>query len=233
MEVGMKHSAQRLVYFFSASLLVTGVWLCPPAFSQHALDANLSVSGPINPVQDPLARSSRRYLVDDNFGGGQFEARHRLENFGSGSSNGERAVGRSLKNEVEGSSGWKVYDSKLSAMRSAENEARQKLRQTGQKLELSATYQADMRIDSLPARTDRTLGDCRFYEDLLQTLSVQKGTAVESKIRKLKLKESEQFLDLYQDRLKSQGRLTDELRDKLDHFRRQIGEDQCSIKGSF
>jgi hypothetical protein len=210
-----------------------------PAMAQHALDANPSVQGRMNPVRDPLAQANRHYIVGDRFGGGSFEEPHRNQFLGAGQYNGEKTLGRSLRLEAEGSSAWKIHDERLKQMRQPQQIPAKKepqstlrgdLRNSGQRLELSASYKSDMLIERLPARTELILGDCIFYDELLLALSVQRGTAVEAKIRKLNLKESEQFLDLYRDRLKSQGRLSDELRDQLDVLKRQIVGDHCAMK---
>ncbi len=114
----------------------------------------------------------------------------------------------------------------LAAQSRAELESR--LRQTGQHLELSASYHSDLRIDSLPEKTESSFGDCGFYEDFIRLLDIEKSTAVEGKIRKLSLEEASRFIYLYGQKLKSQNKWTDSLGEKMNDYRRAISERNCS-----
>ncbi len=100
------------------------------------------------------------------------------------------------------------------------------LRVIGKRLELSASYQPSMRIESpLPAPTltrETRLGDCDFYEEFLQILAVERSNAVEAKIRGLSLEEGSQFIASYSERLRYQEKWTIEIGNKLDLFHSRI-----------
>ncbi len=105
-----------------------------------------------------------------------------------------------------------------------------KLRQSGRHLELSASYKSELRIDSLSPELEPRFGDCSFYQDFIRLIDVDKSTAVEAKIRKLDLDEASRFIYLYSERLKSQSRWTESLGEKIDGFQNALGALNCQVR---
>lgn len=225
--------------------------------AQTALDANLQVGQRVNPVRDPLAGQNRQYIVGENFGGGSFEEPSRFQNFGYGTYNGSRTLGRNLRNDAEGSTGWRIYDQRLTNQREATSENSQVTQpQTPTQTTAAASTWVDTRVPStmvdlrqnlrqagsqlqlsseynsqllIDSNRSKTLrlGDCHFYEEFLEVIGVEKSTAAEAKIRNLSIEESARFMSLYSDRLKQREKLTEELAEKLASYRKILEDARC------